>query len=71
MGTLIFYPNNTGPVPYLVYTDTRGRTATKALVFLRNSPNDLSAWTGAHVFVTGDVVAEHVEVASISYVSAP
>lgn len=70
-GTLIFYPNNVGPVPYLVYTDANGRIATKALLLLRNSPNELSAWTGAHVFVTGNVVAEHVEVASISYVSAP
>lgn len=70
-GTLVFYPNNIGPVPYLFYQDQKGNTVAKALVFPGESPNNFSSWAGARVSVAGDLVAEHVVVSSIAYISGP
>lgn len=70
-GTLVFYPNNVGPVPYLFYTDQRGGTAAKALVFPDSLQNDYSSWSGARISVTGTTVAEHVVVDTITYLSGP
>jgi len=69
-GTLVFYPNNVGPVPYLFYQDPQGNTVAKALTFLEMSPID-SSWSGAHIFVTGTVDNEHVIVSHITYLSGP
>ncbi|HQT82700.1 MAG TPA: hypothetical protein PLW99_00945 [Candidatus Paceibacterota bacterium] len=70
-GTLVFYPNNTGPVPYLFYQNPNGSTVAKALVFPYSSPNDFSSWVGAQISVTGHVNSEHVIVSTITYLSAP
>lgn len=70
-GTLVFYPNNVGPVPYLFYQDRGGHTVAKALVFPASSPDNFSSWTGAHISVTGHVTNEHVVVSSITYISGP
>ncbi|MDB5244581.1 MAG: hypothetical protein JWN18_451 [Parcubacteria group bacterium] len=70
-GTLIFYPNNVGPVPYLMYANQKGVTVSKALVLVGGDSLDLSHWTGARVSVTGVVVDEHVVVSSLLYLSGP
>lgn len=70
-GTLVFYPNNIGPVPYLFYQDQKGVTVAKALIFPNTTPSDFSSWTGARVFVTGSLTDEHVSVSRIVYISAP
>lgn len=70
-GTLVFYPNNVGPVPYLFYQDRNGRTVAKTLVFSDASPDNFSSWSGAHISVTGKIIAEHVVVSSIAYISGP
>lgn len=70
-GTLVFYPNNVGPVPYLFYQNQSGRTIAKALTFSDFPPADFSSWTGARVSVTGRLVSEHVAVSRIIYLSAP
>lgn len=70
-GTLVFYPNNVGPVPYLFYQDQNGHTVAKALVFPDTTPADFSSWTGAHISVTGRLDGEHVVVSSITHISAP
>jgi hypothetical protein len=69
-GTLIFYPNNVGPVPYLFYQDVNGHTVARALVLPYASGVD-SSWAGARVFVTGSLDNEHVAISRISYVSGP
>lgn len=69
-GTLVFYPNNVGPVPYIFYKNSSGATEAKALLLPYGS-NVAGSWTGSHIFVTGTAVAEHVVVKSISYVAAP
>lgn len=70
-GTLAFYPNNVGPIPYLFYQDQAGRTVAKALSFPDFSPTDFSSWSGGHVFVTGRLEKEHVVVSDITYLSGP
>jgi len=70
-GTLVFYPNNVGPVPYLFYQDSAGRTVAKALEFPNESSAGLSSWSGAHIFVTGHLNNEHVVVTTIVYISGP
>ena len=70
-GTLIFYPNNVRPVPYLFYQDSRGRTVAKALVFSVSPPSGFSSWTGARISVMGRLEQEHVVVSRISYISPP
>ena len=70
-GTLVFYPNNIGPVPYLFYQDQKGHTVAKALVFPDLIPSDFSSWSGAHVSVTGHTNNEHVVISNITYLSAP
>lgn len=70
-GTLVFYPNNVGPVPYIFFTDQKGNTVAKALVFDELPPTDFSSWSGSRVSITGTEVMEHVVVSKISYVSAP
>ena len=70
-GTLAFYPNNVGPVPYLFYQDLAGRTVAKALSFPNASPTNFSSWSGGHVFVAGRLESEHVVVSDIVYLSAP
>ena len=70
-GVLVFYPNNTGPVPYLFYTNARGNTESKALVFETVVTNNLSSWSGSRVAIAGALHAEHVVVSSIRYVSGP
>lgn len=70
-GTLNFYPNNIGPVPYLFYQDRSGNTVSKALTFAVSPPSNFSSWSGAHVSVTGRVNNEHVVVSRIDYISAP
>lgn len=70
-GTLVFYPNNVGPVPYLFYQDHTGRTVAKALTFSNSPPGNFSSWTGAHISVTGQIVAEHIVVSTIAYLSGP
>ncbi len=70
-GTLIFYPNNVGPIPYLMYQNASGKTVSKALAFQNGSPTDLSSWSGARVEVFGTVNAEHVDVTAINYLSGP
>lgn len=70
-GTLSFYPNNVGPVPYLFYQDGNGTTVAKALVFPNSSPTNFSSWSGAHVSVIGERNGEHVIVDRITYISPP
>lgn len=70
-GTLVFYPNNVGPVPYLFYQDQKGHTVAKALTFSNSSPVGFSSWSGAHVSVTGERNGEHVVVSNITFISAP
>lgn len=70
-GTLVFYPNNLGPVPYLFYQNQSGHAVAKALVFPDSPPGNFSSWTGAHISVTGQVVAEHVVISTIAYLSGP
>lgn len=70
-GTLVFYPNNVEPVPYIFYQDTNGRTVAKALTFPNGSPSDISSWTGARIAVEGMLDSEHVIVSRITYISGP
>lgn len=70
-GTLVFYPNNVGPVPYLFYQDARGTTVAKALVFSALPLTDFSTWSGARVAVKGVLEREHVLVSEIQYLSPP
>jgi len=70
-GTLVFYPNNIGPVPYLFYQDFEGRTIARALTFSNASPTNFSSWSGAHISVTGRLNSEHVVVSNITYLSGP
>ncbi|HCR52044.1 TPA: hypothetical protein DIV48_00150 [Candidatus Kaiserbacteria bacterium] len=70
-GTLVFYPNNVAPVPYLFYQTRSGHTASKALTFTEAPPAGFFSWTGARVQVTGHAEHEHVVVTSIAHVSAP
>lgn len=71
IGTLVFYPNNVGPVPYIFYQDQRGNTTAKALTFPGATPANFSSWTGARISVTGTLDKEHVVVSRIVYTSAP
>jgi hypothetical protein len=71
IGTLVFYPNNERPVPYLMYLDSSGKTVAKALVFSALPAHDYSPWNGARVSVSGVIDREHVVVSRISYVSPP
>ncbi len=70
-GTLVFYPNNVEPVPYVFYQDRSGETAAKALTFLDEPPANFSSWVGARISVTGRLDAEHVIVSRIVYLSPP
>lgn len=70
-GTLVFYPNNIVPIPYLFYQNKEGDTVSKALRFSSASPTNFSSWSGARIRVTGSAIAEHVMVSSIVYLSAP
>ena len=69
-GTLVFYPNNVGPVPYIFYQDSQGNVASKALVFPDGSSVE-SSWVGARILVIGHVVNAHVVVSSIRYIAGP
>jgi len=71
IGTLVFYPNNVGPVPYIFYQDASGVTVAKALTFAVLPMTDFSTWSGARVAVTGIVDHEHVVVTRISYLAPP
>lgn len=70
-GTLVFYPNNVGPVPYFFYTDQSGNTAAKALIFDNLPPTDFSSWSGARIAVNGVSDREHVIVQQITYLAPP
>lgn len=70
-GTLVFYPNNVKPVPYIFYQDSNGRTVAKALTFPADPPADFSSWTAAHISVEGTRNQEHVVVSRITYLSGP
>jgi hypothetical protein len=70
-GTLVFYPNNVGPVPYLFYQDASGSTVAKALTFPDGSPSGFSEWAGARISITGHLAGEHVSVSQVAYVSPP
>lgn len=70
-GTLVFYPNNVKPVPYLFYQDEDGTTVAKALVFDALPSTDFSVWSGARVSVFGTVSREHVLVNRIEYLASP
>ena len=70
-GTLVFYPNNVGPVPYLFYPNQKGSTVSEALVFLNSPPYGFSSWSGARISVTGHEDQEHVVVSTIRYISGP
>lgn len=70
-GTLVFYPSNVGPVPYIFYTDQKGNTAAKALIFDTLPPTDFSSWTGARISVSGVLDREHVIVHEITYLAPP
>lgn len=70
-GTLVFYPNNVGPVPYLFYQNANKSTVAKALVFPNVAPADFFSWSGAHVSVTGKLQHEHVVVSRLVYLSGP
>ena len=69
-GTLVFYPNNVGPVPYLFYTNTRGNTVAKALVLPFPASAEAS-WTGGRISIAGQLEGEHVIVSRITYLSPP
>lgn len=69
-GTLVFYPNNVEPVPYIFYKNSNGNTVAKALVFSGTSPINFS-WNGSHVAVAGTVDNEHIIVSYITYLSGP
>lgn len=71
VGTLVFYPNNVGPVPYLFYTDARGTLLSKALDVSDLPPTDFSSWSGGRVEVIGRLVAEHVVVTQLVYLAPP
>lgn len=71
IGTLVFYPNNVAPVPYILYQNPNGRTLSKALVFPVSPPAALTSWAGARVSVAGHVEHEHVVVSRITYVLPP
>jgi hypothetical protein len=71
MGTLVFYPNNMAPIPYLIYESASGQAISKALVFSALPATDFSPWIGGRVSVTGIEDNEHVLVTQISYVGAP
>ena len=62
-GILIFYPNNVGPVPYLLYYDEEGNPYTKALVFAEGALSR-QRYTYRAVEITGAIVHEHVNVAT-------
>lgn len=70
-GTLVFYPNNVGPIPYLFYLNQSGFTSAKSLIFPDGPPVNLSSWAGARIAVTGKLNQEHVVVNRIRYVSPP
>ncbi len=70
-GTIAFYPNNAVAVPYLFYTDARGHTAAKTLIFPAGAPLDFASWSGAHVRVIGTEIAEYVAVDNIVYIAGP
>lgn len=70
-GTLVFYPNNVGPVPYIFYTNQNGNTVAKALIFDNLPPTDFSSWTGARISVSGVLDREHVIVREIAYLAPP
>ncbi len=70
-GILVFYPNNVGPVPYLLYQNPNGRTLSKALTFPAAPPDALSSWAGARVSVTGHLKYEHVVVSRITHILPP
>ncbi|MBI2409548.1 hypothetical protein HYV30_00715 [Candidatus Kaiserbacteria bacterium] len=70
-GTLVFYPNNVGPVPYIFYTDARGGLNAKALTFVELPPHDFSNWTAGRVSVVGRLEREHVVVSRITYLAQP
>lgn len=62
-GVIDYYPNNVGTlVPYLVYTDSFGNTATKALIYCSVPAGQYSG----SVHVTGTVEAASVCVDSIT-----
>jgi hypothetical protein len=42
-GTLVFYPNNIGPVPYIFYQNQGGDTVAKALTFSASAPANFSS----------------------------
>ena len=70
-GTLVFYPNNVGPVPYLFYQDSSGRTLAKALVFAGSPPTNFSTWSGSRIAVEGRLIHEYILVSSLTYVGGP
>ncbi|MDO8742306.1 MAG: hypothetical protein Q7J45_02055 [bacterium] len=70
-GTLIFYPNNVGPVPYIFYQDRLGRTVAKALVFPSSTPTNFASWTGARISIMGQIASEHVVVSRMTHLSGP
>lgn len=70
-GTLVFYPNNVRPVPYLFYQDARGTTVAKALVFAALPLTNFSSWTGSRIAVAGILEHEHVLVSHITYLDPP
>ena len=72
-GTLVFYPNNIGPVPYLFYQNQSGETVSKAIIFSfpNVAPTDFSSWAGARISIIGKLDNEHVLVDRILYISAP
>ena len=61
-GTLIFYPNNVGLVPWIVYERPSGVIETKALVF--NTPITLPP-VGSAITITGLLEYEHVRVTAL------
>lgn len=71
VGTLVFYPNNVGPVPYLFYQNEKGQVVAKALVFDLLPSTNLSSWSGARIEVVGIIDREHVMVSRIAYIAAP
>ena len=71
-GTLVFFPNNVGPVPCLFYENEKGKAVAKALVFRGAAPpTGFSSWSAARVSVTGRLNHEQVIVSSIRYLSGP
>jgi|SRR6185437_16366960 len=61
-GTLIYYRNNVGPVPWLVYNSASGATTTKSLLF--DTPIDLPP-ASTTIVVSGWLEHEHVRVRTI------